>query len=86
MIYDKLVLETFLNNQSQLFDETVVENLEEADEFLDICMATVVKSIKEVRQYFDESGMDVSGMSNDELKEASEVFELSDGRFLIVEG
>lgn len=86
MIYDKLVLETFLANQGQLFDEKVADTIEEADEFLDICMAVVVKSLKEVRQYFDESGMDVGGMSNEELKSASEVFELSDGRYLIVEG
>jgi hypothetical protein len=39
-----------------------------------------------VKDYFEELGMDVSGMSLDELKEASEVFELPDGKFLVVEG
>ena len=34
-IYDKEVLECFLKNQGQLFDEPVAETLEEADEFLE---------------------------------------------------
>ena len=46
-------------------------------------MAVVVKNIKEVRKYFEES--DITGMSNAQLEEASEVFKLPDGRYLIVE-
>ena len=49
-------------------------------------MATVVDSLKEVREYFEEEGLDASGMSDEELEEASEVFALSGGRYLIVEG
>ena len=48
-------------------------------------MAVVVDSIEEVREYFEEEGVDVDGMSPEELAEASEVFELPDGTFLIVE-
>lgn len=81
-IYDKEVLETFLNNQEQLFDERVAENLEEADDFLDMMMAVVVESSEEVKDYFDEQGVDLDG----NILEASEVFELPDGRYLIVEG
>ena len=44
-----------------------------------------MNSLKEVRAYFEESGMDTSGMSDDELGQASEVFPLSNGRYLIVE-
>lgn len=84
--YSKLCVETFLKNQGQLFDEKVAENYQEAEEFLEDCMAIVVKSMKEVRAYLDESGMDVSGMSNEELLEASEIFSLADGTYLIVEG
>ncbi|MCI5481167.1 MAG: glyoxalase [Lachnospiraceae bacterium] len=83
--YEKEILETFLKLQGQLFDEPVAETLEEADEFLGDCMATVVDSAKEVREYFEESGADVDGMSMEELLDASEVFALSDGRYLIVE-
>ena len=36
--------------------------------------------------YLDESGMDVEGMSKEELLEASEIFSLPDGTYLIVEG
>jgi hypothetical protein len=80
------VLQVFLDNQSQLFDENVADTLEEAEAFLEDCMAVVCDSIKDVKDYLDELGMDVSGMSLDEIKEASEVFELSDGKFLVVEG
>ena len=84
--YDRETLEIFLINQTQLFDEEVVSSLEEAEEFLEDCMAVVCKNIKEVRDYFDEVGMDIAGMSNEELLEQSEIFELPDGKFLIVEG
>ena len=49
-------------------------------------MAVVVKNIKEVKEYLDESGMDVEGMSKEELLEASEIFSLPGGTYLIVEG
>ena len=84
--YDEECLKVFLKNQEQLFDEPVAETLEEADEFLDDCMAVVVDSLDEVREYFDENGADISYMSDEELEEASEVFELPSGRYLIVEG
>ncbi|MCI6432187.1 MAG: glyoxalase [Oliverpabstia sp.] len=84
--YSKLCVETFLKNQRQLFDENVAENYEEAEEFLEECMAVVVKSMKDVKEYLDESGMDVTGMSDDEILEASEIFPLEDGTYLIVEG
>ena len=83
--YDEEVLEVFLENQSQLFDETVANTKEEAEDFLDMCMAVVCDNLKEVREYLSEVG-DISGMSETELKEASEVFELSRGRYLVVEG
>ena len=43
-------------------------------------------NIGEVREFLDQEGMDVSGMSDEEIEDASEVFALSDGRYLIVEG
>ena len=84
--YDEAVLKFFLENQSRLFDENVADTLEEAEEFLEDCMAVVCKNIKEVRDYFDEAGSDISGMSDDELMDQSEVFAIADGRFLVVEG
>ena len=84
--YDDEVLEIFLENQGQLFSENVAETLEEAEEFLDDCMAVVCKNLREVKEYFDEAGTDISGMSDEEILDACEVFELPSGRFLIVEG
>ena len=82
--YSEECLEIFLRKQGQLFDEPVAETLEEAEEFLDDCMAVVVNSLKEVKEYFEESGMDVSGLSYEELEEMSEVFSIGDGTHLIV--
>ena len=81
--YDDEVLEVFLEKQEQLFSEPVAETPEEAEEFLEDCMAVVCKNLREVKEYFDEAGTDISGMSDEELLEQSEVFELPSGRFLI---
>ena len=79
-------LVTFLRKQEQLFAEPVAETVEEAEAFLEDCMAVVVDTLEEVKEYFEENGMDVEGMSMDELEEASEVFALPNGQHLIVEG
>lgn len=84
--YDDEVLEVFLEKQGQLFSENVAETLEEADEFLEDCMAVVCKNLREVKEYFDEAGTDIAGMSDDEILEACEVFALPSGKYLIVEG
>ncbi|MGI6095561.1 MAG: glyoxalase [Lachnospiraceae bacterium] len=84
--YSEECILTFLKNQGQLFDEPVASTLEEAEAFLEDCMAIVVDSIEEVRAYFDENGMDLEGMTDEELEEASEVFKLPNGQYLIVEG
>lgn len=77
---------TFLKNQEQLFEEPIAETFEEAEAFLEECLAVVVDSLKEVREFMEEEGMDVEGLSDKELEEQSEVFRLSDGKYLIVEG
>ncbi|MCI6006610.1 MAG: glyoxalase [Blautia sp.] len=84
-MYSKEAVETFLKNQSQLFDEAVADNYEEAEGFLEDCMAAEVNSLKEVKEYLEDSGADLEGMSLDELAEACEVFALPSGRYLIVE-
>ena len=84
--YDNEVLDCFLENQLQLFPERVAETLDEADDFLTECMAVVVDSVEEVMEYFNEEGIDVEGADEDEILTASEVFDVGDGRYLIVEG
>lgn len=86
MNYKKEYLETFLKNQGQLFDEPVAETLEEAEEFLDDCMAFVASGYREVKAYFEENGADTSDMDKDELLSQAEVFLMPDGKYLIVEG
>lgn len=84
-MYSKEAVNTFLKNQSQLFDESVADNYEEAEVFLEECMAVEVNSLKEVKKYLEDTGADLEGMSLDELAEACEVFALPSGRYLIVE-
>lgn len=84
--YDEECLKVFVKKQSQLFDEPVAETMEEAEAFLEDCMAVIVDNIDEVREFLEEEGLDVEGMSTEELEDASEVFALPDGRYLIVEG
>ena len=81
--YDEECLQVFLEKQLQLFQEEVATTPEEAEEFLSDCMAVICKDLKD---YFDEEGVDISGLSLDNLEELEEVFALPSGRYLIVEG
>lgn len=85
-VFDDAVLKCFLENQEQLFPEPVADSLEEAEGFLEECMAVVVNSVDEVIEFFDEEGIDMDGAVGDEILEADEVFDVGDGRYLIVEG
>ena len=84
--FDDAVLQCFLDNQEQLFPEPVADSLEEAEAFLEECMAIVVNSAKEVWEYFDEQGIDMEGADEEEILTADEIFDIGDGRYLIVEG
>ncbi|MGN0304600.1 MAG: glyoxalase [Lachnospiraceae bacterium] len=84
--FDDAVLQCFLENQHQLFPEPVAHSREEAEVFLEECMAVVVHSPKEVWEYFDEQGVDLEGADEEEILSADEIFALNDGRYLIVEG
>lgn len=83
--YDEAVLKCFLENQLQLLPEKVAENIDEAEAFLEECMAVVVDSVDEVWEYFDEEGIDLEELNKEEIAEAPEVFTVGDGRYLIVE-
>ena len=67
-MYTEECIKTFLKNQGQLFDEPVAETYEEAEEFLEDCMAVVADSIEDVRKYLSGMGADVEGMSKEELE------------------
>ena len=85
-MFNKESVLTFLELQCQLFDAPVAEDFEEAEEFLEDCMAVVLDSLKDVKKYLDGMGADVEGISLKELEEESEVFKLPDGKYMIVEG
>ena len=84
--YDDAAVLCFLKNQRQLFPENVVENESEAEAFLEECLAVVVNSVEEVWDFFEEEGIDADGARGEEILEADEVFDIGDGRYLIVEG
>ena len=84
-MFDNEVLQCFLEKQGQLFPQNVAETLEEAENFLEECMAVVVDSVQEVWDYFDAAGIDMESASEEEILEADEVFDIGDGRYLIVE-
>ncbi len=84
-MFDEKVVQCFLENQLQLYPEKVAETYEEAENFLEECMAVVVDSVKEVWEFFEEEGVDMEGADEEEILEADEVFEIGDGRYLIVE-
>lgn len=83
--YDEECIQNFLDKQLQLFREEVAQTPEEAEEFLGDCMAVVCKNLKEVKEYFESEGTDITGLSMNELEELQEVFALPSGRYLIVE-
>ncbi len=84
-MFDNEVLQCFLEKQGQLFPQNVAETLEEAENFLEECMAVVVDSVQEVWDYFDAAGIDIESANEEEILEADEVFDIGDGRYLIVE-
>lgn len=49
MKFDKACLTYFLEHQNQLFPDEVAETMEEADAFLEGCMAVVCKNKNEVK-------------------------------------
>lgn len=80
-MFDEKVLDCFLENQLQLYPEEVVTNREEAEEFLEDAMAVVLESEEEVEAYFEEVGIDCDG----NILDAEEVFDIGDGRYLVLE-
>lgn len=85
-MFDEKVVQCFLENQLQLYPEKVAETYEEAENFLEECMALVVDSVREVWEFFEEEGVDMEGADEEGILEADEVFEVGDGRYLIIEG
>ena len=71
--YDEAVLNCFLEKQLQLFPEKIAESIDEAEAFLEECVAGVVDSV------------DLEEQNKEDILTAPEVFEVGDGRYLIVE-
>ena len=86
-MYDEAVVQYFLEHQMQLFKENVAESPEEAEEFLEDCMAVVCMNLKEVKAYFwkQNDGNKQWRGNKTRSQKAEEVFAIPDGRYLIVE-
>ncbi|MBE5970634.1 MAG: glyoxalase [Lachnospiraceae bacterium] len=83
--YEEECAKVFLEQQDRLFAEPVASNYDEALEFLEDSFACVFDSADEIRQYWEENGTDASGMSDEEILESLEVFELPCGKYMVVE-
>ncbi|MCR5279123.1 MAG: glyoxalase [Lachnospiraceae bacterium] len=81
-MFDDKVLDCFIKDQLKLFPKKVVSTREEATAFLEDLMAVVLEDRDDVIAYFEEEGLDMTG---EDIFEASEVFEVGDGRYLVVE-
>lgn len=75
----------FLDNQNRLYDMPVAENIDEAMEFLEDCMAMVFEDLKELKAYWKEEGVDMMELTDQEILEFLEVFKMPDDRILLVE-
>lgn len=75
----------FLRDQGKLFDEPVAETIDEAVEFLEDCFAQYFETLKELKGFMDEEGLDISELSDEELEEQLEVFKLDNGGYFFVE-
>lgn len=85
-MYDEIAKRYFLEHQLQLYPEEVCYDLEGAEEFLCDMDARIFDKTSELHDYMDRLGMDVSGLSPEELIDQPEVFVLPDNRYLYVEG
>ena len=85
-MFDEKFIQIFLDQQEKLLGKKIFENQEDAEEFLEECMAQVCSTIAQVREYLDDAGMDVEGLTDEELLEAEEVFVIPGTGFLVVEG
>jgi|MTBAKSStandDraft_1061840.scaffolds.fasta_scaffold172405_1 hypothetical protein len=83
--YEIECAKTFLDNQDKLFREPVAYNIDEAIEFLKDSFACIFNTVDEIRDYWEENGIDISGMTDDDIAESLEVFLLPDGRYLVIE-
>ena len=83
--FDRKVLKCFLDQQLKLFPEEVAANEEEAEEFLEDCMAVVLDSKEDVLENLEEVGVDLEEQSEEEILSMEEVFAVGDGRYLVVE-
>lgn len=81
----KAAAQFFLDNQNRLYDMPVAENIDEAMEFLEDCMAMVFEDLKELKAYWKEEGVDMMELTDQEILESLEVFKMPDGRILLVE-
>jgi len=83
--YERECAEVLLKEQERVFGEKVADTIEEAIEFLEDCFAVVLSDVEEIKEYWDECGIDATGMSDDDILEADEVFALPNGKYMVIE-
>lgn len=84
-MFDDKAVEAFLENQLKLYPEEVAFDIEEAREFLEDAMAVIAENARDVENYLEDVGVDTEGMTMEQILEMPEIFEIGDGRYLLVE-
>ena len=84
-MYDDKIIEVFLREQTKFYSEPVAQTAEEAREFLEETMAAIADSKQDVADYLADVGVDIDGLTLDEILEMPEVFAVGDGRYLLLE-
>lgn len=82
--YSKECIKVFLEEQSKLFDGIVAQTVNEARGVLGENLAVELDTLEEVKEYLDDAGMDITGMTDEEIISQSEVFSMPSGRFLVI--
>ena len=76
--YDEECLKTFLKKQGQLFDEPVAETLEEAEAFLEDCMAVIADSLDLSLIHIFAAGLETGILTGDETYYCGGVLHVGD--------
>lgn len=82
--YSKEAIKKFLEEQSQLYEKVIARTVGEARVVLAEHMAAELNTLEEVRGFLQENGMDIAGMSDEEIESQAEVFPLPSKRYLVI--
>lgn len=82
---EKAIAQYFFDNQNELFEEPVADSVSDMADFLEDSMAEIFDDIESLKEYIEEAGFDILGMTDEEVIDSDEVFKIPDGRYVFLE-